>query len=587
MVIQKVERPVATAPTKPRPTRRSFLHRIDRFPLVVFLGLLVVFAVLVIPPLVALVRIAFTDSKTGTFTFDNFLSILPNLTRADLLSNTVIFAISTTAISFVAGSLLAWCAERTNAPFRRLVYVSAFTSFAFPTVIQVIGWIFVLGPRSGLFNSVFVDQLGLLSQPFNVQSMVGMILVESALWTPVVFLLMVVPFKSMDATLEEAARAARAGTAAVFRRVTLPLALPAGLAVLLITTVRNLEAFEVPAMLGLPGGVNILTTEIFTRLKATVLPDYGQVAAYSILLILLVLPLLYGYYRATQGQGKYATITGKGMKTRKTDLGKYRWLAGVFMLSLPVVVFLPILLLVWGSLLPFYQAPSGAAFEKVSLENYQALFAPGSQIAGTLGNTGLVAILVATTVVLLTAVASWLIVRTRVAGRAILDFLTVIPLAIPGIVLGVGALWAYVGVPLPIYGTVGILIVAYLVRALPFAMRFNHAGVLGISPELEESAFAAGADHRRMFVRVLFPLMLPALFTAWVYVFLLTARELPVALLLQSGGNQMVSVSIWNLWEIGQVTAAAALSVIVSIVLTALGWILQIVSERFGVETQH
>jgi iron(III) transport system permease protein len=190
-------------------------------------------------------------------------------------------------------------------------------------------------------------------------------------------------------------------------------------------------------------------------------------------------------------------------------------------------------------------------------------------------------------VVALTGTAAWLIVRTRVAGRAILDFLTVIPLAIPGIVLGVGVLWSYVGSPLPIYGTMGIVMVAYLVRSLPYAMRFNHAGVLGISAELEESAFAAGATHGRMFVRVLLPLMLPALFTAWVYVFLLTARELPVALLLQSSGNQMVSVSIWNLWEIGQVTSAAALSVIVSIALTGLGWLLQTISERFGVETQH
>lgn len=586
MLPQTIEKP-PSPPIEPAPARPSFRQRIDVFPLVVFVVLLGLFAALVIPPLVSLVGIAFTDTKTGLFTFENFVRILPNLMSADLLANTVIFSCSTTLISFVFGSLLAWFAERTNAPLRKLVYISAFTSFAFPTVIQVIGWIFVLGPRSGVFNVLFVDQLGWLAEPFNVQSMAGMIFVESALWTPVVFLLMVVPFKSMDATLEEAARAAGASTVAVFVRVTLPLALPAGLAVLLITIVRNLEAFEVPAMLGLPGRVSVLTTEIFTRLKATVVPDYGQVSAYSTLLIVLVLPLLYGYYRATRGQGKYATITGKGMKSKRTDLGGYRWLAGIFMLSLPTVVFIPILMLVWGSLLPFYQAPSAEAFANASLSNYTELFAPGSQVFGTLGNTAVVAVVVATLVVALTGTAAWLIVRTRVAGRAILDFLTVIPLAIPGIVLGVGVLWSYVGSPLPIYGTMGIVIVAYLVRSLPYAMRFNHAGVLGISAELEESAFASGATHGRMFVRVLLPLMLPALFTAWVYVFLLTARELPVALLLQSSGNQMVSVSIWNLWEIGQVTSAAALSVIVSIVLTGLGWLLQTISERFGVETQH
>jgi len=333
--------------------------------------------------------------------------------------------------------------------------------------------------------------------------------------------------------------------------------------------------------------VNVLTTEIFTRLKATVVPDYGEVSAYSTLLILLVLPLLYGYYRATKGQGKYATITGKGMKSKRADLGRRRWLAGIFMLTLPAVVLAPILVLFWGSLLPFYRSPSTDAFATASLDNYRELFAPDSQVVSTMVTTALVAIACATFVVLLTAVASWVIVRSRVPGRAALDFVSVIPLAIPGIVLGVGVLWAYVGSPLPVYGTVSILVIAYLVRSIPYTMRFNHAGILGISGELEESALVAGATHRVMLQRVLVPLLLPALFTGWVYAFLMTARELPVALLLQSSGNRMVSVTIWNLWEIGQVTKAAALSVLVALVLTALGWLLQFVSDRFGVDTHQ
>lgn len=585
MVVEQVPLTPATGRGRARGAGRT--RAVEPFSLALFGALLLVIGALVIPPIFSLVRIALTDTATGELTFGNFSSILPRLLRADLLANTLIFALSATTVSFVFGSLLAWFAERTNAPFRRIVYVAAFTSFAFPTVIQVLGWIFLLGPRSGAVNTLLVDRLGLLSQPFNVQSMAGMVLVESVLWTPVVFLLMVVPFRSMDATLEEAGRAAGASSWQVFSRITMRLAVPAGLAVLLITVVRNLEAFEVPAMLGLPGGVNVLTTEIFTRLKATVVPDYGEVSAYSTILIVLVLPLLYGYYRATKGQGKYATITGKGMKRKRADLGRYRWLAGIFMLSLPVLVLAPILLLFWGSLLPYYETPSSAALASTSLDNYTALFAPGSDVISTLFNTAVVAVACATFVVLLTASASWVIVRTGVPGRAVLDFISVIPLAVPGIVLGVGVLWAYVGSPLPVYGSVTILVVAYLVRSIPYTMRFNHAGILGISGELEESALVAGATHRVMLQRILVPLLLPALFTGWVYAFLMTARELPVALLLQSSGNQMVSVSIWNLWEIGQVTKAAALSVMVALVLTGLGWILQHVSDRFGVATHQ
>jgi iron(III) transport system permease protein len=582
--LQVDDLPAAPAPVQ-APVRRR--RTVEPFSLALFGCLLVVFVGLVLPPIFSLGRIALTDSDTGALTLQNFADILPRLVQADLLWNTLVFAVTSTVLSFAFGSLLAWFAERTNAPFRRLVYVSAFTSFAFPTVIQVLGWIFLLGPRNGAINQLLVGKLGILSEPFDVQSMTGMIFVESVLWTPVVFLLMVVPFRAMDATLEEAGRAAGASGPQVFSRITLRLAVPSGLAVLLITVVRNLEAFEVPAMLGLPGGVNVLTTEIFTRLKATVVPDYGQVSAYSTLLMLIVLPLLYGYYRATKGQGKYATITGKGMKSRRAALGRYRWVAGAFMLTLPALVIAPILVLFWGSLFPFYRSPSTDAFGAASLDNYRDLFAPGSQVVPTMMTTGVVAIVVATVVVLLTAAACWVIVRSRVPGRASLDFVSVIPLAVPGIVLGVGVLWAYVGSPLPIYGTVAILIVAYLVRAIPYTMRFNHAGILGISGELEESALVAGATYRIMLQRVLVPLLLPALFTGWVYAFLMTARELPVALLLQSADNRMVSVTIWNLWEIGQVTRAAALSVLVALVLTALGWVLQYVSDRFGVSTHQ
>ena len=191
-----------------RPARgRTRSHAVEPFSVVLFGILLVVFSALVLPPIVSLARIAFTDSATGALTFANFSSIVPRMLRADLMSNTVVFALSSTTLSFVFGSLLAWFAERTNAPFRKIVYVSAFTSFAFPTVIQVLGWLFLLGPRNGALNLLLVDELGLLSRPINVQSMAGMVFVEAVLWTPIVFLLMVVPFRSMDATLEEAGRA--------------------------------------------------------------------------------------------------------------------------------------------------------------------------------------------------------------------------------------------------------------------------------------------------------------------------------------------------------------------------------------------
>ncbi|WP_201840092.1 ABC transporter permease [Microvirga zambiensis] len=565
-----------------RPRHRLF-SRVQPVELVLFGILLAFFVWLVFPPVASLVVKAFTDGDTNELTFDHFVTILPTLVHAGVISNTLIFAVSASVISFAYGSVLAWLAERTNAPFRRLVYVSAFLSFALPTVIQVLGWVFLLGRRQGFINSILVTQLGILSEPLDVQSMGGMIFVEAILWTAVVFLLMVVPFRSMDASLEEAGRVARGTSAEVFLRITLRLAMPAGFAVFFISLVRNLESFEVPAILGLPGGVNVLATQIFVRLHATVLPNYGQVSAYSILLVLIVLPLLYAYHRATKGQGHYATITGKGLRTARLDLGRYRWAAGIFMLTLPLVILLPLFMLVWVSLMPFYRIPSWEALGSASLNNYYALVDSGSRVLDSLAATALVAGGSATILVFATAAACWLVIRTRVPGRSALEFVSVIPLAIPSIVLGAGVLWAYVGLPVPIYGTAAILVLAYMARSLPFTMRSNFSGVLSISKELEESAFVAGANHRELFQRVLIPLLLPALLTGWQYAFLQTARELPIALLLQSEGNQMISVRIWNLWEVGQVTNAAALSVVVAILLGILGFVLEGLSRRYGI----
>lgn len=570
------------SPPTPSPRRPWWGPGGDTFSRALFVTLLVIFGILVIPPIWSLLTRGFTN-RTGEFSLEHYESILPNLVRGDLLSNTFLFALSSAGIAFVLGSLLAWFAERTNAPFRKLAFVCAFMSFAFPTVIQTIGWIFLLGRQNGFLNDIFVNRLGILPEPFEIQSMAGMILVEAALWTPVVFLLMAVPFRSMDATLEEAGRAAGASAPQVFLRITLRLATPAGLAVLLISVVRNLEAFEVPAMLGIPGGINVMTTQIFIRLNGSFNPDYGQVSAYSTILILIVIPVLWGYYRATSGQGKYATITGKGMTSKPIDLARYRWLAGMFMLTLPAIVLGPVLLLLWGSFQSFYTAPSVAGLSTVTLENYTSLVGQNSRVVDSLINTLIVATISATVVVIITALAAWVIVRSGVRGRRTLDVLGILPLAVPGIVLGVGVLRTYVGIALPIYGTLAILVIAYMGRFIPYAMRFNFAGMLGISKDLEDNAYVAGASYPQVMRRILVPLLLPAMFTGWVYAFLLTSRELPVALILQGSDSKLVSVAIWDLWQTGHVTNAAALSVGVALALTAMGWLLQNLSDRFGV----
>ena len=548
--------------------------------LVVVVGLAL--AWLVLPPLLFVVQTSLTDVRSGAFTLQNFATIFATGSNAtSLLANSLIFSAGSSAIALVMGTLLAWLAERTNTPFRGVAYISAFVSFAIPGIVKVIGWILLLGPRAGLINVWLRDLLGLEQPPFNIFSMGGMILVEGLLWTPIVFLLMVTPFRSMDPSLEESAATSGAGIWQTFRRVTLRLAMPSVLAVLLLTFVRSLEAFEIPALIGIPAGISVFTTEVYLQSKSGIMPRYGEACAYAVLLIVLVASALYPYYLATRESQKFATITGKGFRPHVLDLGRWRLLTGVVMLVLPSLVVLPLLVLFWASLLPYFQPPSAQAFASLTLNNYPAAFA-NTNVSNAVSNSLTVSVTSATGTVLLTVLAAWLVVRTRIRGRWVLDQLATLPLVFPGVVMGIAVLRTYLTVPIPIYGTIWILVVAFMGRYLPYGMRYCYSGVLGVHRELDESAQLSGASWWTTLRRIVVPLMMPAIFASWIYVFLITVRELSVALLLYSPGSQIISVTIWELWSNGQVTELSAFSLVVTLGVVTLAVLFHRMSERYG-----
>src|ERR1041384_8776688 len=250
----------------------------------------VTIAYLVLPPFFFILQTSLVVDRgirAGSFTIQHFENIIESLGDVKtLLLNSMIFSIGSAAVALVYGTALAWLAERSDAPFRKLAYVSAYVSFAIPGIIKVVGWIMLLGPKAGMLNARGVAISG---QPFfNIFSMSAMILVESFLWIPIVFLLMSTPFRSMDPSLEEAATTAGSSSWQVFRRVTFPLAVPSVLAVMILTMIRSLEAFEIPALIGIPAGVEVLTTKIYLQIKGGLIPKYGEASAYSIILIVLV-----------------------------------------------------------------------------------------------------------------------------------------------------------------------------------------------------------------------------------------------------------------------------------------------------------
>jgi len=558
----------------PRPDRTSWL----------FIIAITVVVYLVVPPLLFILISSLMPPAEETLripTLANFTGIFDSFSDFKLLLwNSLIFSIGSSGLALVFGTTLAWLAERTNARFRGLTYISAFVSFAIPGIIKVIGWILLFGPEAGYLNLAAKSLTGIFPL-FNVFSMGGMILVEGFLWTPVVFLLMGTPFRSMDPSLEEAAVVSGSSEWQVFRRVTFPMAAPSVLSVLILTFVRSLEAFEIPALIGLPAGIEIFTTQIYTQLKGSIIPDYGHASAYSVILIALVSLVLIPYYRITQDTFKFSTVTGKGFNPRRKDLGKWRWLGGLFLLSLPLVQLLPMMALLWSSFTPFLQVPSVEALGQLSFANYALAFNDPKIVRST-ANSLLVSITSASGAVAVAFVVAWIVARTSISLRWMLDRLTMVPLVFPGIVLGVAILQMYLILPLPVYGTVWIMVAAFVPQYLPYAMRCNHAGLLGIHKELEESATASGASWGQVVRNIIAPLMMPALFAAWIYIFLVTVRELSVSLLLYSPGSEVISVVMWELWQNGAVGTLSAYALTISAAMALLAMIFYRTSRRYG-----
>jgi iron(III) transport system permease protein len=572
---------------------RSFLHRFRAFegaasggrnPLWIFIPVSLLVAYLVLPPLFFIIYSSFVppmEAESQALTLFNYTEIFSSLSDFKLLIwNSLVFSIGSSAWALLFGTTLAWLAERSNAPFRAVAYVSAFVSFAVPGLIKVIGWILLLGPEAGFLN-VLVGSVTGISPLFNVFSMTGMVLIEGFLWTPVVFLLMAAPFRSMDPSLEEAAVVAGSSDWQVFKNVTVRMAMPSVLAVLTLTFVRSLEAFEIPAIIGIPAGIEVFTTQIYLALQEGMIPEYGFASAYSVILVAVVALALIPYYRVTQHAHRFTTITGKGFNPRRKDLGSLRWLGGTLLLLLPGIQLLPLSALFWASLTPYLRAPSMAALRNLSFQNYVTAF-HNDQILGSIRNSLIISATSATAVIALTFFAAWIVTRTNLKLRWSLDRLVMLPLVFPGIVMGVAILKMYVSVPLPIYGTIWIMVAAFSARYLPYAMRFCHAGLLGIHKELEESATASGATWMQAARNVIVPLMLPALFAGWIYIFLITIRELSIALVLYSPGSEVISVVIWELWDNGAVGTLSAYALGITAGTVLLASVFHKVTRRYS-----
>ena len=543
--------------------------------------LILVSALVVLPPFFYLIRDSMVVPLPGFKTIlglENYRRVLA-INGWQLWATTLGFALGSSVLAIALGFPSAWLLARTNVPLRQTVFAGAFLSLAAPLIVKGIGWILLLGPNNGLIN-VWLRSLGLPGTPIELFGLGGMIFVEGMLWTPIASLLALPPLSAMDPALEEAAAMCGASRWQTLVRVTLPLARPAILAVLLLSFIRALEGFEVPLLIGIPGGVVTVTTALFQSIHSGFVPRYGEASAYAVLLTAAVSVPLFLYYRATRQSAKFATVTGKGFRPARIDLGIWKIPCALWVLIIPLSLCAPLLLMLWASFLPLYTTPSLGDLGRMSLANYLAVTTRDDTVAG-IWNSLVVGTASASAVAASTLVMSWMVVRRRESVRWLLDVIVSLPLVFPGIVLGIAVLVEFLNLRfIPIYGTVWIVIFALGVKFLPYGMRFSYSSLLSIDRQLEESARMCGAGSLRVLRAIVLPLTLPAIMATWIYVFMNAIRDLSTAVLLSGANNAIASVVILDLWNNGEVPQLAALSILMVAGVTVLGVIFMRLATR-------
>lgn len=524
-----------------------------------------------------------TLAEPARFTLENFAEAYGSPETAELFTNSLLFALGTACFSLSLGTFFAWVNERTNTPLKGLFFAMSVIPLVIPSILFTVSWILLASPRIGLLNLAATSWLGAGSHWFDIYTIWGMMWVDGLHYSPIAFLLMTAAFRSMDPALEESAMMSGASVAQVAMRVTLPLAWPALLAAFLILFIRAIESFETPALLGTPANIQVFTSAIYDALQQW--PSrIGLASAYAVTLLLIVSVGIWLQARLSSQGNRFATVTGKGFRPRTMDLGGWRYVtAGVFLVYVFICFVLPFLVLGWSSLQRFYALPSAEAVANLSFDAYARVIAY-PQFWRSVGNSALLALLAATSVMLVTSVICWIVVKTKLPGRWLLDNIATLPLVFPGLVLGLSIMICYLTLGGGIYGTIWILLIAYCTKFMPYGMRYNTTSMLQIHKELEESAAMSGAGWLVTFRRIILPLLKPGMVAGFIYVMIVSVRELSSSILLYSPGSEVISIIIWELWQNGQYVDLSAFGVMLIGALLVFVLFAQWLSARFGVK---
>lgn len=495
------------------------------------------------------------------------------------LWNTFLLGGARVAITTVLSVFFAWVITRTDTPGKSFIEFMLWLGFFLPLLPMTLGWILLLDPNYGLINKLAVDWLGLARGPFNIYSYGGIIWAHLAFSTCVRVILLTPAFKALDATLEEAAQVAGSSALTTLRRVTVPVLLPAVLATTMLSFIKSLESMEIEIVLGVPARIYVFSTLVWDYAHFQP-PAYHAATALSSVFLVAIFGLIW-LQRMLLGGRDYTTVSGRSYSVRVVSIGRWRWLSFAICIAfIAVMIVLPMAVLVMGTFMKafgYFSIP-----DPWTLNNWSAALADPI-LARSLRNTLILGAGAGGLGGLLYAVLGYNIIRSRLAGRHVLDFLAWLPWALPGVLIGLALLSATLGIGkavTPIYGTLYLLILAIIVKETPLGTQIAKASVMQIGQELEESSAVSGASGARTFRKIVLPLLLPTVLATALVVFVSAVRDIPVVLLLSAPSSRPLSLLMLDYIGGAETEKATVIGVFIVLIIVTAALLVRLLGLR-------
>lgn len=530
-----------------------------RYLLIFACGLFIL--VLVVYPLWQVFYRSFLDR--GVFSLKNYQKVFTQAVYYRALLNSVWVSLSSAGLCMVLGTLLAFLVVRTDLPYKRLLRTLLALPYAIPSFFSAIAWIQLLGPQ-GYMTRLVLGLFGWEAAPWSIYSAGGIVFVLTAHYFVLVFITVAGALERMDASLEEAARASGAGTYRIMKEITLPLVVPAILSGGLLVFIGAIANFGIPALLGMRARFFVLTTSIYYALA---IPDFSLATALSGMLVMVALIFLTFQLWLQKGEGRYTVIGGKSVHPAELKLRSTK--SGIFLCTIVFIFFIsivPVLSMFLTAFLKYWGAP--LVPESLTLDNFIYIL---NLDAGrrAVGNSFFLSGVAATVTMVVGTIISYMHVKAKLRGSRLLDFLATIPYAVPHTVIAIAVILAWTKPPVSLYGTLWIILAAYLAIYMPFAVRTTNSTLQQIHDSLEEAARVSGAKLLQRLRDVILPLARPGMIAGWILVFMPGLRELTISILLYAHGTETIGVVVYNLQDAGYREVAAALACLVIVLLIA------------------